>query len=386
MWSRLSALINEGGRDVQRGLDGLGQQLQSEWNDVSVQCPNCTKLLKVPESVNVFKCSSCGSNINKPKLENKLSYHGARYANKFIASLSDALGQKQELQVIVPEGSRGGDTIQVPAGAGGALLHVLVPQGLESGQSFRMQAPASAAQQKPVHAITSAAPDEPPVAMPLSTTPLEDERSQQRAAPVEPSREGGHLATRFESALRGFEMAWKNVAVKCPSCSIMLQAPQGVELFTCGRCGASIKSPDLSSKMELHLNRLGSKIGGAIGDALGQTIPIQVTVPPGVREGESCQIQTDQMKTAIKVVIPEGVESGQTFIYQAPMSVFETSYVARTEEAPATVPVAAAAPSEPPQANRASSQRSTWHVSTQPDAPENSIPAPSDPQRRQTTT
>merc|ERR1719491_1870568 len=141
----------------------------------------------------------------------------------------------------------------------------------------------------------------------------------------------------------------------------MLRMPVGSKVAECGACGAKVNNVEFDGRLNYHLNRLSRRVSNVVQDALGETVAAKVTLPEGVRGGDTIHVQAGPGGETYAVKVPHGLEPGQAFIEQVPRSKFAApGMAARTEAAPAVAPVAeVAGPGGYPQ-----------HASPQPPAPQ----------------
>eukprot|EP00927_Polykrikos_kofoidii_P061384 TRINITY_DN56220_c0_g1_i1.p1 TRINITY_DN56220_c0_g1~~TRINITY_DN56220_c0_g1_i1.p1 ORF type:complete len:439 (+),score=73.34 TRINITY_DN56220_c0_g1_i1:172-1488(+) len=143
------------------------------------------------------------------------------------------------------------------------------------------------------------------------------------------------------SAASAVTREWNDVSVQCPSCGTTLRVPEGAEVFTCSTCSARINNPGLGSRLSYHLQKTGKQVEASVKNVRGQTQSVEITVPSGVRVGETIT-WTSPGGQSVNVVVPEGVEAGQSFTAQVPFcpATSKKGCVAQTDIAPATLPVA----------------------------------------------
>eukprot|EP00406_Dinophysis_acuminata_P006543 CAMPEP_0179240010 /NCGR_PEP_ID=MMETSP0797-20121207/15756_1 /TAXON_ID=47934 /ORGANISM="Dinophysis acuminata, Strain DAEP01" /LENGTH=182 /DNA_ID=CAMNT_0020947351 /DNA_START=76 /DNA_END=624 /DNA_ORIENTATION=- len=133
---------------------------------------------------------------------------------------------------------------------------------------------------------------------------------------------------------------WQDVKVSCPSCNAMLAVPPNACVFACGQCGTRINAPSLGSVLDHHLHRASSRIEREISKVAKTTKQVGVTAPPGSQAGDTLHVQLGPGAPLVSVVVPQGVQPGQTFAVAVPAhAVPEPPHAAQAEAAPSDVPV-----------------------------------------------
>jgi len=191
-------------KDVQRQAEETQKRAAQEWNDTPVKCPSCAAMLRIPTSLKVVECGGCHTKVNNVGADVRLNFHLTRFTKRLTGAVQDALGETVPINIALPEGFEGGQTIPVQAGPGGDTVLVTVPMGLQPGQEFTADVPKSKFAHAPLAARTAAAPEVNPVAQ--LSTPSEgypsggypDRETQARASGANAADASAALATAAE--------------------------------------------------------------------------------------------------------------------------------------------------------------------------------------------
>lgn len=111
---------------------------------------------------------------------------------------------------------------------------------------------------------------------------------------------------------------WQDVNVKCHSCGTVLKVPPNTRGFACAQCGANIDGPDTLRTVEHHFGRAVDGVSLEVNKATGQTTQMQVTVPPGVKPGDTIQVPLGAGSAPFSAVVPAGVAPGQPMTVAVP--------------------------------------------------------------------
>lgn len=151
-FAALGQAINKNAADLNRTIqetaDTARTQLNTQWQDVNVTCPNCRTMLKVPPNSPVFSCP-CGTQLQAPATGANLQHQFEKAMDQGVNATQAATGQITQMQIIVPNGTNVGDTIQVTPNPGSSPFNVELPQGAVAGQPMMVMLPAHLVAQAP---------------------------------------------------------------------------------------------------------------------------------------------------------------------------------------------------------------------------------------------
>eukprot|EP00472_Partenskyella_glossopodia_P007205 CAMPEP_0197525238 /NCGR_PEP_ID=MMETSP1318-20131121/10705_1 /TAXON_ID=552666 /ORGANISM="Partenskyella glossopodia, Strain RCC365" /LENGTH=237 /DNA_ID=CAMNT_0043078433 /DNA_START=57 /DNA_END=770 /DNA_ORIENTATION=+ len=144
MWDKGMAFMKAASVEVKKGLTDMQKQLEADFADVKVACPECGAVFRWPKGAKkVARCGRCHTLVEEPKGTDKAKFHWNMMVDAMGKEIRVMQGKPADQKtmktwhVVVPQGAIGGQQVNVTLE--GKQYRAVVPEGMTPGMTFPIQ-------------------------------------------------------------------------------------------------------------------------------------------------------------------------------------------------------------------------------------------------------